>query len=101
MSIFEKLPSEAYDATNDRIVKAHQIKVSNNTSEAKICDLVDLRLAAGHWQDIAKEGLIIEGTDGPIEDFKTIYKILDGLHHAGATWDEIKTSLYSNEDAWI
>lgn len=101
MTIFEKLPSEAYNSTNDRLVKAHQVKVTNKAGEAKIVDLVDLRLSAGYWQDITKEGLIIEGTDGPINDFKFIYKILDSLHRAGSTWEEIKASLYDAKEAWI
>lgn len=100
-NIFNKLPSEAYDASNDRLVKAHMIKVSNNSGLAKVCDVIDLRLAAGHWQDIKAEGLTVEDADGPIDDFKTMYKILDGFHHAGMTWDEIKASLYDDNDAWI
>jgi hypothetical protein len=100
MSIFEKLPGQAYDAANDHMVKAHMIKVSDNAGMAKVCDIVDLMLA-GHWQDITKEGLTIEGTDGPIDDFKFIYQVLDSLHTAGNTWDEIKESLKADEDAWI
>jgi hypothetical protein len=99
-TIFEKLPGEAYDASCDRLVKAHMIKVSNNEGLAKVCDIVDLMLT-GYWQDITKESLTIEGTDGPIDDFKFIYQVLDSLHTAGNTWDEIKTSLVSEEDAWI
>lgn len=100
-TIFNKLPGETYDAANDKLIKAHMIKVSNNEGQAKICDLVDLRLSAGYWQDIAKEGLSVEGVDGPIDDFKFIYKLLDSLHRAGSSWDDIKASLYDAEDAWI
>ena len=95
-NIFNKLPGEPYDAVNDRMVKAHMIKVSNNEGLAKICDIVDLRLAAGDWRNIETEGLTVEGTDGPIDGFKHIYWILDGLHHAGNTWDEIKESLIAD-----
>jgi hypothetical protein len=100
MSIFEKLPGDAYDASNDRLVKAHMIKVSNNEGLAKVCDIVDLMLA-GNWRNIEAECLSVCGTDGPIDDFKFIYQVLDSLHTAGNTWDEIKTSLVSEEDAWI
>ena len=101
MNIFKKLQSEAYDASCDRLVKAHLIKVTNTVGGAKICDIVDLRLAAGHWQDIEREGLSVIGTDGPITDFRSMYWILDGLHRAGSTWDDIKASLVTNETAWI
>jgi hypothetical protein len=101
MTIFEKLPSQAYDSSNDRLVKAHMIKVTNNANQAKICDVVDLRLAAGDWHNIETENLTVEGTDGPIDGFKHVWWILNGLHNAGSSWDEIKTSLVSEEDAWI
>lgn len=100
MTIFNKLPGEAYDASNDRLVKAHMIKVSNNEGLAKVCDIVDLMLA-GKWQDIAKENLTVEGTDGPIDDFQFIYQVLDSLHTAGNTWEDIKKSVASEEEAWI
>lgn len=100
-SIFNRIPGEAYDASCDRLVKAHQIKVSNNEGLAKICDIVDLRLTAGDWHDIAKEGLFIEGTDGPIDSFKAIYWVLDGLHNTGSSWAEIKKSVATEEEAWI
>ena len=101
MNIFKKLPGKAYDASNDRLIKVHQIKVMDNSGMAKVCDLVDLRLAAGHWQDIEREGLSVIGTDGPITDFRSMYWILDGLHRAGSTWDDIKASLVVDEEAWI
>ena len=101
MTIFEKLPSKPYDADEGRLVQAHLIKVINTVGGAKICDIVDLRLTVSHWQDIAKEGLSVIGTDGPITDFKSIYWILDGLHRAGSTWDDIKESLQTDETAWI
>lgn len=102
-SIFDRLPGEAYDAANDRLVKAHQIKVCDNSGMAKVCDLVDLRLAAGDdWHAIIDEGLTVEGTDEPLNDFKSMYWILNGLHNgAGLSWDEIKASLVSDEEAWI
>lgn len=100
-TIFNKLPGEAYNADCDHLVKAHMIKVSNNAGRAKVCDLVDLRLAADDWHAINNEGLIVEGVDGLIEDFKSMFWILNGLHNAGSSWDEIKTSLYDDEDAWI
>lgn len=100
-NIFNKLPGVSYDASRDRMIKAHLIKVCNNSGLAKVCDVVDLRLVADHWQDIKAEGLTVEDADGPIDDFKTMYKILDGFHRAGMTWDEIKASLYDDNDAWI
>lgn len=101
MNIFQKLPGQAYDADESRFVQAHLIKVTNTVGGAKICDIVDLRMAAGHWQDIEREGLSVIGTDGPITDFRSMYWILDGLHRAGSTWDDIKASLVTNETAWI
>lgn len=102
MDIFKKLPGEAYDSTNDRLIKAHQIKISNNAGLSKICDVVDLRITAGDdWHTIINENLTIEGIDGIIEDFKSLYWILNGLHRAGSSWEEIKESLYDAEDAWI
>ena len=101
-TIFDRLPGQAYDACNDRLVKAHRIKVINNAGEAKVCDLVDLRLAAGDdWRSIENEGLTVEGTDGPVDDMKSMYWILNGLHRAGSSWDEIKASLVADEEAWI
>lgn len=102
MTIFEKLPGEAYDAANDRLVKAHQIKVTDTEGNSKICDVVDLRLAAGNdWHVIKNEALTIEGVDGPIDDFRSLYWILNGLYRAGSSWEEIKASLYDAEEAWI
>ena len=101
-TIFDRLPGAAYDAANDRLVKAHMIKVSNNAGEAKICDLVDLRLAAGDdYHSIENEGLIIEDIDGPVDNMESLYWILNGLHRAGSSWDEIKASLVNKEEAWI
>ena len=102
-SIFARLPGDAYDASNDRLVKAHLVKVTNNAGEAKVCDLVDLRLAAGDdWHAIENEGLTIEGTDRRINDMESMYWILNGLHNgAGLSWDEIKASIISDEEAWI
>ena len=102
MDIFKKLPGKAYDASCDRLIKVHQIKVMDNSGMAKVCDLVDLRLAAGDdYHSIENESLTVEGTDGPIEDFRSMYWILDGLHRAGSTWDDIKASLVTDETAWI
>ena len=101
-TIFDRLPGVSYDASNDRLIKAHQLKVVNNAGDAKICDAVDLRLAAGNdWHSISEEGLTVEGIDGPVDDMKSLYWILNGLHHAGSSWEEIKASLYDAEDAWI
>lgn len=101
-TIFNRIPGVAYDASCDRLIKAHMIKVSDNAGNAKVCDLVDLRLAAGDdWRSIEAEGLIVEGVDGIIDDMKSMYWILNGLHRAGSSWDEIKASLYDAEDAWI
>ena len=102
MNIFQKLPGKAYDASNDRLIKIHQIKVMDNSGMAKICDVVDLRLAAGDdYHAITREALIIEGTDGPVNDMKSMYWILNGLHRAGSSWDDIKASLVVDEEAWI
>lgn len=101
-TIFNRLPGKAYDASCDRLVNAHMLKVINNSNEAKVCDAVDLRLAAGNdWHTIEAEGLIIEGVDGIIDDMKSMYWILNGLHRAGSSWDEIKASLYDAEETWI
>lgn len=102
-TIFDRIAGEAYDASCDRLVKAHMIKVMDNSGMAKVCDLVDLRLAAGDdWHAITDEGLVVEGTDEPLNDFKSMYRILNGLHNgAGLSWDEIKASLVSDEEAWI
>lgn len=101
-SIFNRIPSEAYDAASDHMVKAHMIKVCDNSGMAKICDVVDLRLAAGDdWHTIINENLTIEGIDGIIEDFKSLYWILNNLRRAGSSWNEIKESLYNAEEAWI
>lgn len=102
-SIFDKLPGQAYDGSNDRLVKAHMVKVTNNEDLSKVCDLVDLRLAAGDdWHAIENEGLTIEGTDRRINDMESMYWILNGLHNgAGYSWEEVKAALYSDEDAWI
>lgn len=101
-TIFNRLPGVAYDASNDRLIKAHQLKVVNNAGDAKICDAVDLRLAAGDdWHAIEEEGLIVEGTDGLVDDMKSLYWILNGLHRAGNSWEEIKASLVDEEEAWI
>lgn len=102
-SIFDKLPGQAYDGSNDRLVKAHMVKVTNNEGLSKVCDVVDIRLAAGDdWHAIENEGLTIEGTDRRINDMESMYWILNGLHNgAGLSWDEIKASLVSDEEAWI
>lgn len=101
-TIFDRIAGEAYDASCDRLVKAHMIKVMDNSGMAKVCDLVDLRLAAGDdWHAIESEGLTIEGTDGPVNDMKSMYWILNGLHRAGSSWEEIKASLVADEEAWI
>lgn len=102
ITIFDRLPGVSYDASNDRLIKAHQLKVVNNAGDAKICDAVDLRLAAGNdWHSISEEGLTVEGIDGPVDDMKSLYWILNGLHRAGSSWSEIKESLIDNEEAWI
>lgn len=101
-TIFDRLPGAAYDAANDRLINVHQVKVTNNDGLAKIVDLVDIRLAAGDdWRSIEAEGLIIEGVDGIIDDMKSMYWILNGLHRTGSSWEEIKASLVADEEAWI
>lgn len=101
-TIFDRIAGEAYDASCDRLVKAHMIKVMDNSGMAKVCDLIDLRLAAGDdWHSISEEGLTVEGIDGPVDDMKSLYWILNGLHRAGSSWSEIKESLIDNEEAWI
>lgn len=103
LGIFNRLPGQSFPASEKKAVKAHQIKVTNRNGEAKICDLVDLRLAAGDdWHVLNNGDLTIIGTDGPVEDFKSMYWILNGLNTgAGLSWDEIKSALYNNEDAWL